>query len=137
MFLNDFNAASIVRVFNTELDKLCAEFKYSDMTSEHIGVVYIDYSSDVLSLVKRSVYKRCNNTDVKIAVCESLHSFSAEWPAVVVLCQVAYFEEAGYLSEPLLSVIKSTCTLHCYYIPSEGSNIRQYSSRGTFIRETE
>ena len=52
---NDFNVDSIVRVFNTELDKLCAEFKYSDMTSEHIGVVYTDYSRDVISLVKRSV----------------------------------------------------------------------------------
>ena len=80
---NDFNVGSIVEVFDTELDRLCAEFKYSD-----IGVVCnAVYSGDVVSLVKDSVDMRCNNTDVKIAVCNSVNSYSAEWPAVVVLCE--------------------------------------------------
>ena len=120
---NDFNPASIVRVFNTELDKLCAEFKYSDMTSgEHIGVVHTVYNSDVIPLVRDSVYKRCNNT-VKIAVCYSYNSSSAEWPAVVVLCKVWDYKEAGYLTSLYLAL--SRARVHCTVIiyPMKGQTL--------------
>ena len=106
---NDCNVDSIVGVFDTELDRLCAEFKYSD-----IGVVYTDYSSNVVPLVKDSVDMRCNNTDVKIAVCDSNNSYSAEWPAVVVLCAAWHYNEDGYLSE--LYLMLSRARVHCTVI---------------------
>ena len=123
----DFNVASIVGVFDTVLDKLCAEFKYSDMTSEHIGVVYTDYTGDVVPLVERSVDKRCNKTDVKIAVCDTIDSFSAEWPAVVVLCGVwNYKNEAGYLGRLYLAL--SRARVHCTVIinPMKGETLDTY-----------
>ena len=102
---NDFNVDSIVRVFNTELDKLCAE---------HIGVVHTDFfNRDVFSLVRDSVGMRCDNTDVKIAVCDSLDSYSAEWPAVVVLCGVWNYYYS-YLSELYLAL--SRARVHCTVI---------------------
>ena len=120
---NDFNVDSIVGEFDTELDRLCAEFKYSD-----IGVVYAGvYNGDVLSLVKRSVDMRCNNTDVKIAVCYSVDSYSAEWPAVVVLCEAWNYKEAIYLSE--LYLMLSRARVHCTVIiyPEEGETLDTYT----------
>ena len=119
---NDFNVDSIVHVFDTELDRLCAELNYSD-----IGVVYTGvYSGDVLSLVRDSVYKRCNNTDVKIAVCDSGNSSSAEWPAVVVLCEAWNKESTGYLSSLYLTL--SRARVHCTVIiyPEEGETLDTY-----------
>ena len=107
---NDCNVDSIVEVFDTELDRLCAELNYSD-----IGVVYTYYSGDVVSLVRDSVDMRCNNTDVKIAVCDSAYSSSAEWPAVVVLCEARnYYKEATYLSRLYLAL--SRARVHCTVI---------------------
>ena len=120
---NDFNVDSIVGEFDTELDRLCAEFKYSD-----IGVVHADvYSGDVLSLVKRSVDMRCNNTDVKIAVCDSAYSYSAEWPAVVVLCGAWHYKEPCYLSD--LYLMLSRARVHCTVIiyPEEGETLATYT----------
>ena len=118
---NDFNVDSIVGVFDTELDRLCAEFKYSD-----IGVVCAVYSGDVLPLVKRSVDMRCNNTDVKIAVCVSINSYSAEWPAVVVLCEVCNYDDS-YLSE--LYLMLSRARVHCTVIiyPWKGETLNTYT----------
>ena len=94
---------------------MCAidELNYSD-----IGKVYTNYISSVYTLLYIM-----NNTDVRIAVCDSMQSHSTEWPAVVLLFQALnYEEEALFLTpeSPLLSVIKSTCILLCYYIPSGG-----------------
>ena len=119
---NVFNVDSIVGEFDTELDRLCAEFKYSD-----IGVVYDVYSRDVVSLVKDSVDMRCNNTDVKIAVCYSEDSFSAEWPAVVVLCGAwDDYVESCYQSGLYLAL--SRARVHCTVIifPEEGETLNTY-----------
>ena len=119
---NDFNVGSIVEVFDTELDRLCAEFKYSD-----IGVVHAANSGDVVSLVKPSVDMRCNNTDVKIAVCNSVNSYSAEWPAVVVLCEAwNYYSETRYLSSLYLAL--SRARVHCTVIifPWKGETLDTY-----------
>ena len=120
---NDLNVDSIVEVFDTELDRLCAEFKYSDIGVVHTGV----YSGDVVSLVRDSVDMRCNNTDVKIAVCYSVDSYSAEWPAVVVLCQAWYYEETSYLSD--LYLMLSRARVHCTVImyPEEGETLNTYT----------
>ena len=125
---NDFNVDNIVRVFNTELDRLCAEFKY--LKYSDIGIVHTDNYSDLVPLVKRSVDKRCDNTDVKIAVCRSCNSSSAEWPAVVVLCEVwDYYNAYEYLSK--LYTALSRARVHCTVIMYP--NIRHLHV--TFIRE--
>ena len=116
----DCNVDSIVEVFDTELDRLCAELNYSD-----IGVVCATlYSGDVVSLVKDSVDMRCDNTDVKIAVCDSHNSYSAEWPAVVVLCEAwDDYVESCYQSGLYLAV--SRARVHCTVIiyPWEGETL--------------
>ena len=124
---NDCNVDSIVGVFDTELDRLCAEFKYSD-----IGVVCATVGSrDVVSLVKDSVDMRCNNTDVKIAVCYSENSYSAEWPAVVVLFE-AWDDEAwetSYLSVLYLALSRARvhCTVIIYQEEVETLNTHLYT----------
>ena len=50
--------------------------------------LYTYVTSDVMSLVKNSVKKRCGNTASKIAVCHSKDCASAQWPAVIVLYEV-------------------------------------------------
>ena len=103
---NDFNVVDIVRVFNIEFVRLC--------DVHDIGIVYTGYSRDVMSLVKDSVKKRCNNTGSKIAVCDSRECYSAQWPAVIVLHSVGYREEeltALYLA---LSRARVYCSVIIY-----------------------
>ena len=95
---------------------MCATVNYSD-----IGIVHTD-SSNVLSLVENSVDIRCDNTDSKIAVCDSAECASSEWPAVIVPITAHSVQvQGGGPDSPLLSVIQSTCLLLCFYIPTSGT----------------
>ena len=109
---NNFNVDSILRVFNIECDRLCVtDLNYSD-----IGIVYTDYTYDVMSLVEDSVEKRCVNTDSKIAVCHSRDCASAQWPAVIVLCKVSRYSEEQDLTRLylLLSRARVYCSVFIY-----------------------
>ena len=110
---NDRNVADIVRVFNIELDRLC--------DVQDIGIVYIDYSSsDVMSLVKDSVKKRCDNTDSKIAVCHSGDCYSAQWPAVIVLHRVGGYSEEEDLTQLYLMLSRARVNCSVIIYPGRG-----------------
>ena len=106
---NDHNVDSIGRVFDIELDRLCAtdEFDYSD-----IGIV-ANVTSSVMSLVKNSVNRRCGNTVSKIAVCYSGYCASAQWPAVIVVHGVWHSEEVDLT---LLYLALSRARVYCSVI---------------------
>ena len=112
---NDYNVDNIIRVSSIELDRLCVNLNYSD-----IGIVYSHGTSDVMSLVKDSVKKRCVNTDSKIAVCYSWDCASAQWPAVIVLHSVGWYGEEVDLTE-LYSML-SRARVYCFVVlyPYEG-----------------
>ena len=119
---NDDNVDNIIRVFDIELDGLCTmdEFDYSD-----IGIVANVTSSDVVSLVWKSVNMRCDNTDSKIAVCYSAYCASAQWPAVIVLHTVWDREEEDLTH---LYLLLSRARVYCSVVifPREGSTLDSY-----------
>ena len=119
---NDYNFDNIIRVFNIELDSLCvtSNLNYSD-----IGIV-AHVTSDVMSLVKDSVKKRCVNTDSKIAVCDSEDCASAQWPAVIVLHEVSRYSEEANLTELYLTLSRARVYCSVVIFPYEGTTLDSY-----------
>ena len=120
---NDYNFDNIIRVFNIELDSLCvtSNLNYSD-----IGIVYSHGTSDVMSLVKDSVKKRCVNTDSKIAVCYSWDCASAQWPAVIVLHSVGWYGEEADLTKLYLTLSRARVYCSVVIFPEEGATLDSY-----------
>ena len=108
---NDRNVDSIIRVFDIELDSLCvtSNLNYSD-----IGIVANVTSSDVMSLVKDSVNRRCVNTGSKIAVCNSIDCASAQWPAVIVVYRVFKYSKDLTTLYLTLSRARVYCSVFIY-----------------------
>ena len=110
---NDCNVADIARVFNIELDSLCTthELNYSD-----IGIVISNVTrSDAVSLVmERDI------TASKIAVCNSYYSYSAEWPAVIVVCGVGKYNEENDLTRLYLMLSRARVYCSVFILPGKG-----------------
>ena len=105
---NDYNVDNMIRVFDIELDRLCAmdEFDYSD-----IGIVATYVTSSEMSLIEDSINRRSGNTGSKIAVCDSGYCASSEWPAVIVLHQLMGGSEERDLTALYLTF--SRARVHC------------------------
>ena len=110
---NDCNVADIARVFNIELDRLSTthELNYSD-----IGIVICNVTrSDVVALVmERDI------TASKIAVCNSYYSYSAEWPAVIVVCGVGKYNEENDLTRLYLMLSRARVYCSVFILPGKG-----------------
>ena len=120
---NDFNVDSILRVFDIELDRLCDT---NDLNYSDIGIVYTYVASDVMSLVRDSVNKRCVNTDSEIALCRSKYCASAQWPAVIVLHRVGDGED-GDLTQLYSTLSRARVYCSVVLFPYKGRTLSDTS----------
>jgi hypothetical protein len=108
--LNSSDKLSIV--LNDELDKLTSHDN-NVLNNSNICIVYDFYGS----VVKDTVNTRCS-TDNKITVCNSEYSYSAEWPAVVVVHGLnRYSEEEGYLAAQYLMISRARVYCSVVIVP--------------------
>ena len=141
--LNNYDLDTIDKLLKTELGKL-ADLCEHDVSNNsevpasssqanevqkvnsvtNLGIVYNSSSSDVESLVKEIVNEQKDKQ--KIALCDSVFSYSVEWPAVIVLHQMW-----GDLDNdlPALYLAMSRARVHCFLIlyPDGGETTRDHN----------
>ena len=112
---NNFDIGLIGNQFNIELDEMC---KLHEMNYSDIGIIYNDDSRDIRILIKHSV-------DADIDICHSRKSFSAEWPAVIILHKVCRNIEKDLTTLQLeISRARVYCSVLLY--PEKGKDLGDY-----------
>ena len=107
--IDKFDVHIVGEVLNKELDKLF-HIK-SEVRNSDVGIVYNYVSEEIeSSVIKTTINDRCGDAEDVIAVCHSEGSFSAEWPAIVVLYEMNVYSERD-LSTLYLAV--SRARVHC------------------------
>ena len=83
-------------------------------------------SGNLESLVIDTVNRRCKDTDDKIAVCNSLYSYSAEWPAVVVLHRLWGYSDHN-LPQLYLAIARARVNCSVVLYSEEGETLDDYA----------
>ena len=128
---NNFDIGLIGNQFNIELYEMC---KLHEMNYSDIGIIYNDDRKDIRMLINDSVGRLCNNVDEYIDICHSRKSFSAEWPAVIVLHKVCRYIEKDLTT---LQLEISRARVYCFVLiyPEKGKDLGDYGHISDILDE--
>ena len=122
--LDSYNVKTIGEVLIKELNNLC---NVNGLNNSDVGIVFnfLRDNSDILSLVEDIVDKQNENSADKMIACYSRNSYSAEWPAVLVLHKMYELSE-GNMSRLYLKISRARVYCSVLVYPEKGKTLEDY-----------
>ena len=118
--LDNYDVNMISNILDNELDRLSDNLNI--LSNSDIGIVHSDFG-EIWPLLKETVDKRRKDADETIAVCYSTRSYSAEWPAVVVLHMMYGHSTVWELPRLYLAISRARVNCSVVLYPCEGETL--------------
>ena len=125
--MNHFDLTDLSHLVKEEMKKLLTK---DGIKANEVAILYSTLKSNFKSAIEDVLSNFSSNPETEVTFCTSMHSNSAEWPAVIVLHKTFQDSMSSKMQLSMLYQAISRARVYCSVIlyPEEGNTIKDTRS---------